>query len=580
MKPPLHTPLSQAAMAAMNASSSLGIARTPLIGAIGFMSSLGFAETLPNGIELPALWPPLRSAADVASMEPMPVPYLKLPPETVRVHAGRQLFVDDFLIAENSLTRTFHQPVYHPQCPVFQPETALEKTHAAAAAPFSDGVWYDSRESLFKMWYRAGSDHTCLAVSKDGVHWDRPELPLLPGTNAVLKGARDAATVWLDHEAKNPEERFKMAVARTRKSPYHLAMRVSADGRSWSDERAVSGPSWDRSTIFWNPFRRVWVASVRGHDTLPPQPTHRLRNYHEGTTLESALAWTLNTDKVSSGAILAGDLQPWTAADKLDPRHPDPAYASITPQLYNLDAFPYESLLVGLFTIWQGPDNESCKKLNIHKRNEVFTGFSRDGFHWDRPDRSRFLPVGTSTRDWNAGNVQSVGGGCLVVGDQLYFYCSGRTKEPIDSTSTGLAILRRDGFASLDAGAASGSVTTRALQFSGGHLFVNAAVSGGELRAEVLDLQGKTIPGFTAEESEPVSTDSTKVEMQWRGRPDLSRLSEGAIRLRFHMRQGSLYAFWLTADARGASGGYVAAGGPDFENGVDATPVRPQQKQP
>ena len=548
------------------------------LGTAGVMASLAFAETLPNGIVLPSPWPPQRTAAEVASMEPMPVPYLQNPPQSVPIFSGRQLFVDDFLIAENSLKRTFHQPFYHAQCPVLRPGTALEKAQAAAAAPFSDGVWYDTLEGIFKMWYRAGPGDTCLATSTDGLHWERPELPLVPGTNVVLKGNRDASTVWLDHEAKNPGERFKMVVARTRKSPYHLALRVSSDGRAWSEERSVSGPSWDRSTIFWNPFRRVWVASVRGHDALPPNPTHRLRNYHEGSTLESALAWTLHTDKVSSGAMLEGDLQPWTAADKLDPRHPDPAFASIEPQLYNLDAFPYESLMVGLFTIWQGPDNDSCKRLNIHKRNEVFSGFSRDGFHWDRPDRSRFLPVSDSSWDWNAGNVQSAGGGCLVVGDQLYFYCSGRTMDPVDSTSTGLAILRRDGFASLDAGAMTGRVTTRPLQFSGGHLFVNADVAGGELRAELLEVGGSPIQGFTEEEAMPVSSDSTKIEMKWRGAPDLANLASRPIRIRFVLRQGSLYAFWLSADPQGASGGYVAAGGPGFKGGIDEPASRPSSR--
>ena len=41
-----------------------------------------------------------------------------------------------------------------------------------------------------------------------------------------------------------------------------------------------------------------------------------------------------------------------------------------------------------LFTIWQGPTNEVCKELNIPKRNEVFVGYSRDGFHWHRPSRT------------------------------------------------------------------------------------------------------------------------------------------------------------------------------------------------
>ena len=88
-------------------------------------------------------------------------------------------------------------------------------------------------------------------------------------------------------------------------------------------------------------------------------------------------------------------------------------------------------------------------------------GFSRDGFHWDRPCRQAFIGVSENTDHWNCSNVQSAGGGCLVVRGKLYFYVSGRNTRDLNTRkgdarkkaycSTGLAILRRDGFASMDA---------------------------------------------------------------------------------------------------------------------------------
>ncbi len=38
----------------------------------------------------------------------MPVPYLQRIPKTIPVDTGRQRFVDDFLIEQPPLTRTFH----------------------------------------------------------------------------------------------------------------------------------------------------------------------------------------------------------------------------------------------------------------------------------------------------------------------------------------------------------------------------------------------------------------------------------------------------------------------------------------
>ena len=64
-------------------------------------------ETLYNGIVLPREWPP-RLADFPTSVEKDPVvpPYLISPPEVIPIDVGRQLFVDDFLIAETTLKRT------------------------------------------------------------------------------------------------------------------------------------------------------------------------------------------------------------------------------------------------------------------------------------------------------------------------------------------------------------------------------------------------------------------------------------------------------------------------------------------
>jgi len=533
-----------------------------------FAAVAAAGEVLYNGIELPAQWPPAMAVPNTG--EPMPVPYLKKPPAVIPIDVGRQLLVDDFLIESSTLRRRFHRPEYHPQSPVLKPEMKWEKaSDGSFAAPFSDGVWFDAKAGMFMMWYHAANRATCLALSSDGIAWTRPALDLEAGTNVVLRSVRDSNTVWFDPESIEPGGRFKMFEARYKKSAWQIALRLSPDGRTWSDELAASGPSWDRSTVFWNPFRKVWVASVRGHDSMKPDPVHRIRCYHEGRTPEAALAWKQHTDEVAKGHGLANDLQPWVAADKLDPRNPDPRFAQLAPQLYNLDAFPYESLMVGLFIIWQGPDNEAMKAMNLQKRNEVLVGFSRDGFHWDRVNRERFLPVSDTPGAWNAANVQSCGGGCLVVGDRLFFYCSGRANQSTSLVSTGLATMRRDGFASLDAADGEGTLTTRTVRFSGSHLFVNLAAPHGEFRAEVLDQKGTVIAPFTRENCVAISGDKTLLQVRWKDGGDLSSLAGQPVKFRFHLKNGALYSFWVSPEESGASHGYVAAGGPGFTAPID-----------
>jgi hypothetical protein len=236
--------------------------------------------------------------------------------------------------------------------------------------------------------------------------------------------------------------------------------------------------------------------------------------------------------------------------------------------------------MLGLFSIWRG------ETMVREKINEIAIGFSRDGFHWHRPDRSTFIGVSEQQGAWNWANVQSAGGCCLVVGDQLYFYVSGRQGRPGTADpgmcTTGLAMLRRDGFASMDWGIgdhaiirgradknSAGTLTTRPVTFNGRNLFVNGDFSQGELRVEVLDRSGALIAPFTSAACAPVSTNGTKLAVTW-ANANLGDLAGREVRFRFIVTRGQLFAFWVSAKATGESGGYPAAGGPGFSGPIDA----------
>ena len=134
----------------------------------------------------------------------------------------------------------------------------------------------------------------------------------------------------------------------------------------------------------------------------------------------------------------------------------------------------------------------------------------------------------------------------------------------------GLAMLRRDGFASMDAGEKPGTLTTRPIRFQGQHLFVNFDAPQGELRVEVLTLDEKPYGPFTAENCLPLRGDSTRQRVTWRGVESLANAASKNVRLRFTLTNGSLYSFWITPDSNGASHGYLAAGGPGFPGTLDS----------
>ncbi|HEX3150525.1 MAG TPA: hypothetical protein VHR66_20775 [Gemmataceae bacterium] len=506
-------------------------------------------ELLYNGIRLPAEWPPKWKY----TLEPMPLPYLDNPPTVIPIDVGRQLFVDDFLISETTLTRTYHTAKYHAASPVLKPDQPWEQQNGPMAMVFSDGVWYDPKDRLFKMWYMGGQTRaTCYATSKDGLQWEKPILDVKKDTNIVQPDPRDSVTVWLDHDEKDAKRRYKLFRSwrdKASSTGWNQTVYFSEDGIHWGEPLATSGPSGDRNTLFYNPFRKVWVWSVRTNDAK----MGRTRGYIENADVLAGARWKNVNDPM-----------PWVGADKFDPRRDD---LKTQPQLYNLDCVAYESVLLGLFSIWRGQPNDRPKP------NEVCAGFSRDGFHWHRPDHRAFIPVSEKHGDWNWGNVQSAGGCCLVVGDQLYFYVSGRAGVKGSTASgvstTGLAVLRRDGFASMDAGEKEGTLLTRPVTFRGKHLFVNVAAEHGELRAEVLDKDNKIIPRLTRDNCVPVRVDSTRAAVTWKG-ADLAKLSGQAVRFRFHLKNGELYAFWASPADTGASHGYVAAGGPGFTGPIDS----------
>lgn len=522
------------------------------------------AETLPNGIVLPDQWPP--RAQDPRSRVPMPVPYLKTPPEVIPIDVGRQLFVDDFLIQRTTLTRQYHRAKKHERNPILKAATELEKNNGfrPGACPHSGGVWFDHREGLYKMWYMTGwYGGSALATSKDGIQWTRATLDFRPGTNHIpdpspgLRWGMDH--VRIDWFTPDENQRFKSLHF------YHATdkgqggrVHTSKDGIHWSTP-TPTGPSGDRNTFFYNPFRKKWIFSIKTQAL--DEGRSRARSYWEHSDFLRGAQWKPDEPVF------------WVGADDLDP--PDPAVGD-PPQIYDLDGVAYESLMLGMFQIHRGPHNKVAEAGKFPKMSELSIGFSRDGFHWSRPDRRPFIDATRKKGDWERAYVQFAGGVTLVQDDKLLFYYVGFSGEAPSGPdmyagcATGVASLRRDGFASMEASNEGGSLTTRTLTFSGNHLFVNVDAPRGELRAEVLGTDGKALGGFGFAESVPVAVDSTKTEMKWKGAADLGKLSGKPVQLRFTLRSGSLYSFWITPHAAGQSRGYVGAGGPAFRGPVDA----------
>lgn len=497
-----------------------------------------------NGIYLPELWPP--KIIDKNSSKKVEIPYLAeisqggSHPEVVNITVGRQLFVDDFLISSTNLKTTYHAAVKYEGNPVVDEKESYEK---AGMLLRSGGVWFDKDDKKFKMWYTV-AQHNGLgyAESTDGINWTRPQKTL------VFDALRpDSTTVWIDYDAPK-NEKYKLFI-RSGDKQYQKEGRLhpgylyySSDGINWKYV-ATSGDVGDRTCVFYNPFRDIWSFSIRDYITIGSNPWVRARSYSEGTTLKEAVQ---NNNKVF-----------WQRVDDLDPT------TKMMPvsQMYAFDAVGYESIMLGLYTIITGPDNTLSEQLGMPKGTHLMLAYSRDGFYFDRPDRSYFIESTMKDGTWDQGYVIAAGGVCIIVDDELWFYYSAYQavgSNAYGKTAIGLAKLRRDGFVSLDG---TGEVLTRKMTADGKkHLFVNVDAPAGSIAAEIIDSSGNPVKGYTIDDCIPVTGDTTSAMIKWKSGSDLSFLNGKEYQIRFKTTDSKFYAFWLSADESGDSGGYDAAG--------------------
>ena len=565
-------------------------------------------ELLYNGLCLPREWPPVTNV----TWEPREPPYLaqgvfaSTPidwhggphhPRVVNIDMGRQLFVDSFLIDANLTSNrgdliSYHAAEYDEAVnPVLKAETEWEVRPGTGgwATPWHGGVWWEPREQVYKLFYACGN-HECLAMSTDGLRWTRPVLPAAPNqSNIVLSGPplRADDTVWLNLDATNESQRYVLV----RSEGSHYSVWYSHDGRSFAEGINSTGPCSDASSAFYNPFRQKWVYSIKDVTAR----LGRMRDYREADTLEAAALWSESR---------TGPRVQWCASDSSDPPPDCPIEGGPRnqTQLYNLNAIAFESVLVGLFTLITGKRCDPPRPFGRGgEQDSVFLGFSRDGFHWFRPPppRKAFLPMSDIEGAWNFQNVQPAAS-FLTLENSLRFYISARSGScdgmvpplPVSAhcyqngnATTGIASLRRDGFASVSPCAAdcdNATIVTVPIVFTkpAQFLFVNVqtASTGGSLRVGlIVESTGEPLHGRALEQSVPIRGDRTRTMVHWRGTKGLSydniaEMRGKPFRLQFFLEGGydtKLFSFWVSTTACGESGGYVAGGGSSFNSSRD-----------
>ncbi len=477
----------------------------------------------------------------------------------VDVGSRRLLFLDDALLAHRSHAELrLHPP---------QPRETVLTFDAPWEGSGSDFERLIREGDELRMYYmgteltttegqlRHAQTVACLAISRDGIHWTKPDLGLCD-----FHGTRHNNIVWTEPKLDNftpfrdtnpscaPDAKYK---AMSSGGAGHLFALKSPDGIHWT--RLVEGTVMTRGQFdsqndaFWDPSRRTYFCYIRGFHDAAGAPVADSRHGTAG----------IRDIRVATSA----DFIHWSEPQRLDfGAAPDEA-------LYTNQIEPYyraPEVLVGFPTRYV-ERNFSAAALEAlpdpaHRRlrmsfsprygQAVTDGlfmFSRDGYHFHRWDES-FIPPGPQrSNNWVYGDgYQSLGlietpAADPTADPELSCYVDeGHWK---DGETLRRYVLRLDGFVSLHASRALGEMLTRLVRFSGHHLELNFATSAaGSLRVGLVDERGQPIPGFGREDCDELFGDSVHRIVTWHGRSDLGGLIGRPVALSVTLTEADLYA--------------------------------------
>ena len=493
----------------------------------------------------------------------------------VDINVGRQLFVDDCLVEKaDGVGRYWNAPVKI-DTPFVWPGAGMKPFRTTRSTPedpdinltcaTDGGLWWDPMKKRFRLWYQADwCGNICYAESADGITWTYPDLGIVPGTNRLFADDNiDSWSVTPDYASPNPYAAWKLHIS----APGGVTddgLWASEDGIHFSP-LGLAGRSGDRSTSYYDPFRGVWVFSLRDGR----KGVGRCRRYFASRTFGGDdCHWQWPTDKDRETFKSHPEPEEWLVATN-----------GVRRSLYSFNAVAYESVMLGVMEIlYNTPgDNGDCEKVGLPKQTGLHFTFSRDGKTYEPRADADIAPEGWGSGKWDTGYLACIGGICVIKDERLWFYYSGlrgdgtrigkkrrwQRNGMYSNGAIGAATLRRDGFAGMVADG-RGELLTKPLVFDGGHLFVNADCRFGSVAAEVVGEDGQPVKGFTRAECTALARkDSTKSEIVFAG-GSLSALAGKPVRFRFFLHCGTLYSFWVSPSPKGESRGYVAGGGPAY----------------
>ncbi len=444
--------------------------------------------------------------------------------EPVReIGSRRELFVDRFLVGELIDTELkLHTPQLMPAVDPPRPHG-----HYATVLKADDQFqfYYRGDTQPGNHWKKGWEQYhdgevTLYAESKDGIHWNLPDLgiypdhPTFPAGNVVLMNeflVNHNFTPFIDTRPGVPEtEKYKALgglayqpnqhlEVRKRRGPGGLKAFVSPDGIHWKPLQAdpVIPEAWGKyfdsqNYAFWSESEQAYVCYFRRF----------IKGYR-------GIARTTSQDFIH-----------WTPFQEMHANLPNE-------HLYTACTQPYFRAPHIYFAL---PTRFMAKRGSA---TDILFMSARGAAPFDREFTQSFIRPGIGKDGWaNRANYAAIG-----------IHQTGPAEISLFLTGGRRYTLRLDGVASVNAPLEGGTLITKPLTFTGNELEINYSTSAaGQIQVEIQDAQGNPLPGFTLADCEPIYGDHIARTVRWKEGTDVSSLSGKPVRLRFVMHDADLYA--------------------------------------
>lgn len=386
----------------------------------------------------------------------------------------------------------------------------------------------------YRMWYSGydaeASRHLCYAVSKDGLHWEKPKLGLVTykgnTANNLLSidgDQRVKASLFLvvhDPEDPDPAKRFKMA----READPANSVRVA-----------------------FSPDGLRWTSAAEGRYVIAAEPSGLVK--HQGLYYLNGHAGAIRhpvagAHKRTMQTFVSADFENWTEAahmsfrrDSIPPR-PIPDFEFNRGEQVHTGASLWDrgNVVLGFYGQYHGIDSD---RRNVSV--DIGLLVSPDALHFKEPIPD-FRIVPSAEESDRAEPRLTQGQAYLNIGDRTLFYYGIWTEVNRDSpTGVRVATWTRDrlGYFRVAPSMKGAHCISAAITppRDGARVSLNASGLSEEsqLAVEMLDESFRPVPGYAAADCTPIKEETgLRIPISWSGKSDLGKLGrEGkAIRVR------------------------------------------------